>query len=177
MGRFVAQLSMLYAGFGAAILLGRGARTIWTFPDGSILPLAIGVGILVLVTEPFRGRLRALSRSDYLDQKPLVAGLILAVMTAVFFFLLGLGDPLARNVAESVGAGAAVGGVNAAILGAGRLIKRRLARRRGIPVDGFRYRPGRIAWPLIVVAGAFLVLFFAIAIVVEIVDVVELNTE
>lgn len=147
MGRFVVQVSILYAVFGVAVLLGRGARTIWTFPDGSILPLAIGVGVLMLVTEPIRPRLRAFWRSDYLDEEPLGSWLILAVMTAVFFFLLGLGDPLARNVAESAGLGAAVAGVNAAIFGAGRLIKRRLARRRGVPVDEVPLppRPGRTA--------------------------------
>jgi len=44
--------------------------------------------------------------------------------------------------------------------------------RRRVPLPS-----GRIARPLLVVAGALLLLFFALAIVVEIVDVVELNTE
>ncbi len=84
---------------------------------------------------------------------------------------------LARNAATSVGAGAGIAGGCAVIFGAGRLIERRLARSRGVPVGEFRYRPGRIARPLLVVAGALLVLFFALAIAVEIADAVQLDTK
>jgi len=177
MGRFVAQLALGFAFLGVAILLGRGARAIWTFPEDSLLPLMIGLGILMLVVHPFRPRDPV--RLDYLDEEPLVACLILGAMMAVFLFLLGVvfGEPLARNAATSVGAGAGIAGGCAVIFGAGRLIERRLARSRGVPVGEFRYRPGRIARPLLVVAGALLVLFFALAIAVEIADVVQLDTK
>ncbi len=42
MGRFVAQLALGFAFLGVAILLGRGARAIWTFPEDSLLPLMMG---------------------------------------------------------------------------------------------------------------------------------------
>ncbi|MEJ7793177.1 MAG: hypothetical protein WKF65_14495 [Gaiellaceae bacterium] len=44
MGRFVAQLALGFAFLGVAILLGGGARAIWTFPEDSLLPLISGWG-------------------------------------------------------------------------------------------------------------------------------------
>ncbi|MEJ7793178.1 MAG: hypothetical protein WKF65_14500 [Gaiellaceae bacterium] len=116
---------------------------------------------------------------NYLDEKPLVACLILGAMMAAFLFLLGVvfGEPLARNASD--------------VCRCRRRYRRRLRghlRRRPAdrapagsiarsPRRRARYRPGRIARPLLVVTGALLVLFFALAIAVEIADVVQLDTK